>query len=335
MKQAFYFYSLFVFTIILFIISLGVGKADIQFTEIIQALLFNSNEINQQLVLDFRLPKSITACLVGIALPIAGFLMQELFKNPLADPSVLGVTSMASLGVAFVIFLFSLMGLDSYLNNPWLIIIASFLGSIIALLLILTFASRVKSSSSLVILGFMLSGLAGAVIGTMQYFSSSEKIKSFLVWGFGSLSGLTWDQVGIFAAIVAIGVILSIFTLRGITALLLGEFYARSLGINVKQLRILILISTALLTAAATAFTGPIGFIGLAIPHICRSVLKTGDMKKLYRWIIVSGIFFTLLFSILTEIFPFGTLPINIITSLIGAPIVISILLNNKWEVRS
>ena len=335
MKIKIYFSCFCIITALMFLVSLQVGKVDLQYADIIGALLYHTDEINHQLVLNYRLPKSITACLVGVALPIAGFLMQELFKNPLADPSVLGVTSMASLGVAMVIFLCSLMGLDLYLNNPWLIICASFLGSIVALFLILIFASRVKSSSSLVILGFMLSGLAGALIGTMQYFSSSEKIKSFLMWGFGSLSGLSWEQVAIFAVIVAIGVLLSIFTLRGITALLLGDFYARSLGINVKQLRLLILISTALLTAAATAFTGPIGFIGLAIPHICRSILKTGDMKLLYRWIIVSGIFFTLLFSILTEVFPFGTLPINIITSLIGAPIVISILLNKKWEVSS
>lgn len=334
MKEKPLFFAFLFFTLILFIASLSVGKVSISFNEIYHVFFGTSDEMINNLVLNFRLPKSITALLVGISLPISGFLMQELFKNPLADPSVLGITSMASLGVGVVIFLFSIIGLDQYLNNPWITIIASFLGAITALLIVIVFSFRVKSAASLVILGFMISGLSGALIGMMQYFAPSDKIKAFLIWGFGSLSGLSWQQISIFALFVLSGIIVSLFSLRGITALLLGERYAQSLGINIKKLRFIILIATALLTASATAFAGPIGFIGLAIPHICRTLLKTGDMRVLYRWIFVSGIFFMLLFSILTEVFPFGTLPINIITALFGAPIVISILLNNKNEVR-
>ena len=334
MKEKPLFFAFLFFTLILFIASLSVGKVSISFNEIYHVFFGTSDEMINNLVLNFRLPKSITALLVGISLPISGFLMQELFKNPLADPSVLGITSMASLGVGVVIFLFSIIGLDQYLNNPWITIIASFLGAITALLIVIVFSFRVKSAASLVILGFMISGLSGALIGMMQYFAPSDKIKAFLIWGFGSLSGLSWQQISIFALFVLSGIIVSLFSLRGITALLLGERYAQSLGINIKKLRFIILIATALLTASATAFAGPIGFIGLAIPHICRTLLKTGDMRVLYRWIFVSGIFFMLLFSILTEIFPFGTLPINIITALFGSPIVISILLNNKNEVR-
>ena len=334
MKEKPLFFAFLFFTLILFIANLSVGKVSISFNEIYHVFFGTSDEMINNLVLNFRLPKSITALLVGISLPISGFLMQELFKNPLADPSVLGITSMASLGVGVVIFLFSIIGLDQYLNNPWITIIASFLGAITALLIVIVFSFRVKSAASLVILGFMISGLSGALIGMMQYFAPSDKIKAFLIWGFGSLSGLSWQQISIFALFVLSGIIVSLFSLRGITALLLGERYAQSLGINIKKLRFIILIATALLTASATAFAGPIGFIGLAIPHICRTLLKTGDMRVLYRWIFVSGIFFMLLFSILTEIFPFGTLPINIITALFGSPIVISILLNNKNEVR-
>ena len=334
MKEKPLFFALIILTFLLFILSLSVGKVSISFTEIVHVFLGNSDEMTNNLVLNFRLPKSITALLVGISLPVSGFLMQELFKNPLADPSVLGITSMASLGVGIVIFLFSIIGLDQYLNNPWITIIASFIGAVVALLIVVAFSFRVKSASSLVILGFMLAGLSGALIGMMQYFAPSDKIKSFLIWGFGSLSGLSWEQIGVFTLFVSGGIIVSLFSLRGITALLLGEKYAQSLGINIKKLRFVILISTALLTASATAFAGPIGFIGLAIPHICRTLLKTGNMRVLYRWIFVSGIFFMLLFSILTEVFPFGTLPINIITALFGAPIVISILLNNKNEAR-
>lgn len=333
MKEKIAFIGILGLIFALFMISLSIGKVAIPISDILTVFNGSSDEISTNLILNFRIPKSIAAILVGIALPVAGFLMQELFKNPLAEPSVLGVTSMASLGVGIVIFLFSILGLDMYLNNPWLIIIASLIGSLVALLLILSFSTKIKSSASLVILGFMLSGLTGALIGMMQYIAPSDKIKTFLMWGFGSLSGLTWEQLAVFFLFIIIGLGISLFTLRGISALLLGERYAATMGINTERLRILILISTAILTAAATAFTGPIGFVGLVIPHLCRTFLKTGDIRLLFKWVITTGIFSMLLFSILTEAFPFGTLPINIITSLIGAPIVISILLNNKYQI--
>ncbi|MBO6211618.1 iron ABC transporter permease, partial [Algoriella sp.] len=218
MKEKPLFFAFLFFTLILFIASLSVGKVSISFNEIYHVFFGTSDEMINNLVLNFRLPKSITALLVGISLPISGFLMQELFKNPLADPSVLGITSMASLGVGVVIFLFSIIGLDQYLNNPWITIIASFLGAITALLIVIVFSFRVKSAASLVILGFMISGLSGALIGMMQYFAPSDKIKAFLIWGFGSLSGLSWQQISIFALFVLSGIIVSLFSLRGITA---------------------------------------------------------------------------------------------------------------------
>lgn len=333
-REKILFFLTILFTFFIFMISLSVGKVYISFEEIFNVFINSPDEVFQNLILNFRLPKAITSVLVGIALPVAGFLMQELFKNPLAEPSVLGVTSMSSLGVGVVIFLFSILGLDQFLNNPWLLILASLIGSIISLLLIIGVSFRIKSSASLIILGFMLTGISGALIGMMQYFAPSDQIKTFLMWGYGSLTGLSWEKVAVFGSSVLVGLGLAFSTLRGITGLLLGERYAMSLGINIKQLKIIILLATAILTASATAFTGPIGFIGLAIPHICRSILKTGDMKLLIRWIILIGILLTLIFSILTEIFPFGTLPINIITALFGSPIVISILLNNKYEIR-
>lgn len=321
-------------TVLLFLFSLTVGQVDISFQSIFS---WNeaADEMSQNLIFNYRLPKSIAAVLVGLSLPVAGFLMQELFKNPLAEPSVLGVTSMASLGVAMVVFLFSFLGLDAWMNNPWVISLASLSGSGLALILLLFFGAKVKSSSSLIILGMMLSGLTAAFIGLMQYFSNSEKIKSFLLWGFGSLTGVSWEQLGIFLIFVTFGLIGSAFTLRGLSALLFGERYAQSLGVDLKKLRLLLLVSSALLTAASTAFTGPIAFVGLAVPHICRSVLKTGNFRLLFRWVILSGVFVMLLFSILTDFFPFGTLPINIITSLVGAPIVMSILLNKNYEINA
>ena len=334
MKEKLLFIGAWLLIVGLFLLSLSVGKVAISTAEIITVFTGSSDEVISNLVFHYRLPKTIAALLVGIALPISGFMMQELFKNPLAEPSVLGITSMSSLGVGCVIFLFSIFGFEHYLNSPWLIILASLIGSFVALSLILSFSSRVKSSASLVILGFMLSGLTGALIGMMQYLAPSDQIKSFMMWGYGSLSGLSWEQISVFALFITFGIVFSLFALKGITALVLGEKYAATMGINVKQLRILLLISTGILTAGATAFTGPIGFIGLVIPHLCRSILKTGNIVRLYQWILTSGILTMLAFSILTDLFPYGTLPINIITSLIGAPIVISILLNNKFEIR-
>lgn len=319
---------------VLFAISITVGKAELSFMDFLS--VFHANdEMIYNLIVNFRLTKTITAVLVGIALPVSGFLMQELFKNPLAEPSVLGVTSMSSLGVGIVIFLFSLLGFHEFLNQSWVIIFASFLGAMTALFLILSFALRIKSSASLIILGFMMSGLTIALISLMQYFAPSEQIKQFLMWGFGTLSGLTWNQILLFGLFVIIGLLFTKKTLPSIALLNFGEKYAQTMGVNIITTRRLILVSAALLTSASTAFTGPIGFIGLVIPHICRSVLKTANLKLLLKWIIVLGINTMLFFLILTEVFPFGTLPINIITSLVGAPIVISILMNHKFEIKS
>lgn len=316
-------------------INLSIGKADISFAEIIHTLSGNAeNEIIQNLILHYRLPKIITAILVGLALPVSGFLLQELFKNPLAEPSVLGITAMSGLGVAIVVFLFSILGIETFLNNSWLMILAAMIGALLALILIGSMAYRIKSSAALIILGLMFSGLAVAIIGILQYFSPSEKLKTYLIWSFGTLSALSWEQLFVFALCVLIGIILASFTLKSLTALLLGEKYAQTLGVNIRKLRWIILIATALLTASTTAFAGPISFIGLAVPHICRSILKTTNMKQLFVWVMLSGVFLMLIFSILTDIFPFGTIPINIITSLFGTPIVISILLKNSKALK-
>ena len=268
--------------------------------------------------------------MVGLALPIAGFLLQELFKNSLAEPSVLGITAMASLGVAIVVFLFSIIGLDYLLGNSWLTISAAMIGSLTALVLIGTFSYRVKSSTALIVLGMMLSGLAVSFIGLLQYFAPSEKIKSFLLWSFGSLTGLKWEQIFVFSLCVFTGLLLAYGTLKSLTFLLLGEKYAQTLGVNLFRLRFTLLLSTSILTAAATAFAGPIAFIGLAVPHICRNILKTSNMHYLFFSVMMMGAALMLIFSFLTDIFPFGTFPINIITSLFGTPIVISIVLKNS-----
>lgn len=310
--------------IITFLLNLNIGSSEITILD------WSANPTAKQLIMDFRLPKTIAAILAGIALPISGLLLQELFRNPLADPSILGITSASGLGVAIVIFLSAIFGFSNWINNSWLICVASFLGAILALIIILFFSARLNSTTALVIIGIMIAGFAAAIIGVLQFFAPSEKIKTYLMWTFGSVSGLSWSQILVFLVTTLSGIIVSIFTLKGVSGLRLGENYAHSMGINIRKTRWLILISSALLTASTTAFVGPIAFIGLAIPHICRIVFKQTEILKLYALVILLGIFSMLLFSWIAQIFPNGSLPINIITSLVGAPIVMSILLNRK-----
>ncbi|SMC65218.1 FecCD family ABC transporter permease [Moheibacter sediminis] len=322
-----FYLSIFILLILIlsvFVLNLQIGAASISIFEM------GENEVAKNLILNYRLPKTIAALLAGIALPISGLLLQELFRNPLADPSVLGITSASGLGVAMVIFLSSLLGFGSWLNNSWLICLASFCGAMFALITIVFFSSRLNSTTSLIIIGMMLAGFSAALIGIMQFFAPSEKIKSYIMWTFGSMSGLSWSQMFVFGLSVLMGIIISIFTLKGISGMRLGENYAQTMGINIKKTRWLILISSAILTASATAFVGPVAFIGLAVPHICRMVFKKTQIVGLYILVVLLGIFLMLLFSWIAQLFPSGSLPINIITSLIGAPIVMSIVLNQK-----
>jgi len=308
----------------LFFLNLNVGNAEISIADIFD------DEVAHNLILNYRLPKTFAAILAGIALPVSGLLLQELFRNPLADPSVLGITSASGFGVALVIFLSSVLGFTSWMNNSWLICLASFGGALLALLIIIFFSARLNSTTSLIIVGMMLAGFSAALIGIMQFFAPSDKIKSYILWTFGSMSGLSWTQILVFALSVFAGVLISIFTFKGISGLRLGENYAHTMGINIKKTRWFILISSAILTASATAFVGPIAFIGLAVPHICRILFKRTEIIPLYILVILLGIFAMLLFSWIAQIFPNGSLPINIITSLIGAPVVMSIVLNRK-----
>lgn len=280
----------------------------------------------QALILNFRLPKAIALLLVGIGLPVSGFLLQELFRNPIADPSVLGISAASGLGVAMVIFLAAILGFGTWMQNPWLLIGSAFLGSFLALLVISLFAAKIKSTSALIIVGFMISGFASALIGLMQFWAPSERIKSYLMWSFGSVSGLNWQQIVVFSICILIGLLICTQLFKSLAGLRLGENYAQSMGINVKRTRWLILISTAILTASSTAFVGPIAFIGLAVPHIVRMIFREMNVVRQFTLIGLSGMVIMLFFGWLTQLFPKGTLPINIITSLVGTPIVISII---------
>ena len=289
-----------------------------------------NGEILREIILVHRLPRLFTAILTGISLPLSGWILQEYFRNPLAGPSVLGVTSFAGLGVALVIVGGVLFGFYGWNNNPLILIISAVLGGLFAIFILTGIARKIKSSSALIIIGFMFSALAGAIISILQFYAENQSLKSYIVWNFGSLNGLNYEQVLYYFISVIIGFVLIRKIVPNLEKMQLGEVYAQSMGVDLKSLRTQIVLISSLLVSVSTALIGPIAFIGLAIPHICRSYLKTSNFKKLFYMVVLLGANLLVLFSIIAEIFPMGVLPINIISALFGVPIVLSIVWKQK-----
>jgi iron complex transport system permease protein len=283
--------------------------------------------------LNYRLPKAIVAILIGIGLSISGLLMQTLFRNPLAGPYVLGLSSGASLGVAVVILGASLLpiSLSEFFLSSFGIIIASSLGSFFVLISVLVIAKRLRDTMAILIVGLMFGSLTSAIVGSLTYFSSAEQLQKFTFWSLGNLGNLTWNSIGILTCCVTLGILLSVFSIKPLNALLLGENYARSLGINYKKTKYIILFATSILAGSITAFVGPIAFIGLAVPHIAKLVFQTSNHKILFWSTLLFGAIIMLICDSITQI-P-GTeiiLPINAITSIFGAPIVIWLLVRKR-----
>jgi len=283
--------------------------------------------------LNYRLPKAVVAILIGIGLSISGLLMQTLFRNPLAGPYVLGLSSGASLGVAVVVLGTSFLpiSLSEFFLSSIGIIIASSLGSFIVLVSVLVIAKRLRDTMAILIVGLMFGSLTSAIVGSLTYFSSAEQLQKFTFWSLGNLGNLTWNSIGILTCCVALGVLLSVFSIKPLNALLLGENYARSLGINYKKTKYIILLATSILAGSITAFVGPIAFVGLAVPHITKLVFQTSNHKILFWGTLLFGAIIMLICDSITQI-P-GTeivLPINAITSIFGAPIVIWLLVGKK-----
>jgi iron complex transport system permease protein len=285
------------------------------------------------MIIDYRLPKAFTAIIVGSGLGISGLMMQTLFRNPLAGPFVLGITSGASLGVAIVSMGASLFGglVLGVLASKWSIVIGATLGSFLVLLTVLIVSTKVRDTMAILIIGLMFGSISAAVINVLTYFSSPEELQQFIFWGFGSLGNLSWHELGILFLIYFIGIILSLGTIKSLNSLLLGENYAKSLGLNIKRSRLIIIISTSLLAGTITAFAGPIAFIGLAIPHITRQIFNTSNHKILLPAVFLLGAIVMLICDTIAQL-PTSeyTLPINAITSLIGAPVVIWLLVRKR-----
>lgn len=308
--------------------SLFVGQTQISILEFFEPT--QNGEILREIIFVHRLPRLFTAILTGVSLPLSGWILQEYFRNPLAGPSVLGVTSFAGLGVALVIVGGVLFGFYGWNNNPLILIISAVLGGLFVTFILTGITQKIKSSSALIIIGFMFSALAGAVISILQFYAENQSLKSYIVWNFGSLNGLNYEQIFYYFISVIIGFILIKKIVPNLEKMQLGEVYAQSMGVDLKSLRTQIVLISSLLVSVSTALVGPIAFIGLAIPHICRSYLKTSDFKKLFYMVVLLGANLLVLFSIIAEIFPTGVLPINIISALFGVPIVLSIVWKQK-----
>lgn len=287
------------------------------------------------IVQDYRLPKILTAILAGMALSASGLQMQTMFRNPLADPFILGINSGASLGVAIAIMG---AGLAGGLFIPALnfsgdlgLVAAASLGAGVVMGLILLVGRRVNNPTTLLILGLMFGHATSALVSLLIYFSAPEKVKAYSIWSFGSFTGVTWNQLMVLIPVILFALGILAFLPKGLNALLLGEDYARTMGLNVTRLRILVLISASILSGAITAFCGPIGFIGVAVPHIARNLLKTSNHKLLIPAVILIGAIVAVAADLVAQM-PGSqfVLPINVVTSLFGAPFVLWIVLKGK-----
>lgn len=293
----------------------------------------SSKETWDYIIINYRLPKAITAILVGMGLSISGLLMQTLFRNPLAGPDVLGLSSGASLGVATVILGASFLPISfsSILLSSYGIILASSLGSFLVLLAVLSVSQRLRDTMAILIVGLMFGSLTSAIVGTLTYFSSAEELQKFTFWSLGNLGNLSWSSIVILTVCVAIGLLLCLVSIKPLNGLLLGENYARSLGMNYKRTRLIIIFATSILAGSITAFAGPIAFIGLAVPHIAKLVFQTSNHSILFWSTLLLGAIIMLICDSISQL-PGSdlTLPINAVTSLFGAPIVIWLLLRKR-----
>ena len=333
-KYTYPFLLLIALLIIFFFVNISLGSVSIPSSEIFKGLFGKiDNESWQYIIQNYRLPKAFTAILVGSGLGISGLLMQTLFRNPLAGPFVLGISSGASLGVALVILGSGFFGgiFTSLLMSKWSIVIAASLGSFLVLLAVMLVSSRVRDTMAILVIGLMFGSITSAVVSVLSYFSSAEQLQQYVFWGFGSLGNLSWYELFIFFLIYLIGILMATVSIKGLNTLLLGENYAKSLGLNLKQIRLVIIIATSLLAGTITAFAGPIAFIGLAIPHMTRQIFHTSNHKTLLPAVFLMGAIVMLICDSIAQL-PTSdyTLPINAITSLVGAPVVIWLLVRKR-----
>lgn len=314
------FTALAALTLFLFLLDLAVGAVAVPLGDVWAALTGGDcPRATAKIILNIRLIKAVVALLAGAALSVSGLQMQTLFRNPLAGPYVLGISSGASLGVALVV----LAGVGSSIGIAG----AAWLGAAIVLVVIAAVGHRIKDIMVILILGMMFSSGIGAVVQILQYVPNDESLKMFVIWTMGSLGDVTFNQLAVLIPSIIAGLLLAVITIKPLNLLLFGEEYAVTMGLNVRRSRGLLFLSTTLLAGTVTAFCGPIGFIGLAMPHVTRMLFRNSDHRVLVPGTVLSGASVLLLCDLVSKLF---TLPINAITALLGIPIVVWVVLRNK-----
>lgn len=313
-----------------FILNMSLGSVSIPFKSIIQSLFGIEIQTSWDVILwRFRFPKAITAVFVGMGLSVAGLLMQTLFRNPLAGPYVLGLSSGSSLGVAFVIMASGF--LPPFLRSEYGIVLAAALGSFLVLLAVLLVSQKLRDTMAILIVGLMFGSFTSAIVSVLAYFSTAEALQKFTFWAMGSLAHLNTEAITILGVSCLIGLALALWSIKSLNALLLGEHYAKSMGLNFKKSRLVIILATSILAGCVTAFAGPIAFIGLAVPHVAKLLFQTSNHWVLFWSTLLLGAILMLVCDTIAQL-PGSdyTLPINAITSLVGAPVVIWLLLRKR-----
>jgi iron complex transport system permease protein len=305
------------------IVSMAVNL-DTGFLELTFSDFFTSNSEHSQIA-QLRINRVLVMLLAGISIPNSGFLLQEYFQNPLAGPSVLGITSVASLSVAFYIFFSQDFYLPEFLQNSFLSS-SAIAGSLLLMVVLLAFSGKFQDQSFLIIFGFLISALAGAIVSILQFYADNQSLKNYILWSFGANNQVSTNQIWILSLIVIIGLALTFRSIKPLIGNSLGTSYAKSVGVNLKQLKHFVIIASSLLSASVTAFLGPILFIGIVVPHFCR--LLFNPAKLWHQWILnmLLGIFIMEFFSIISEITQF---PLNVITSLFGIPVILVMMLKS------
>ena len=321
--------------IVLFAMNLIVGSVRIPLADVCDILFdkFNGKESWKYIVMENRLPQALTAMLCGASLAVCGLMLQTAFRNPLAGPDVFGISSGAGLGVAIVMLLLGgSVSITMFTVSGFLAILTSaFIGAIVVTMIILFLSTMVRNSVLLLIVGLMVGYVSSSAVALLNFFASEEGVKSYMVWGMGNFGGVAMDHMLLFALLCLVGIIASIFLIKPLNIMLLGTQYAESLGINIRQIRNLLLVTVGLLTAVTTAFCGPISFIGLAIPHISRLLFRTDNHQILLPRTVLTGAVIALFCNLICYLpGELGIIPLNAVTPLIGAPVIIYVIIKRR-----
>ena len=339
MKRPVALYMLFIVILIFifFLLNIILGSVQIPFKDVWHILWgeYNGNEIWQNIIWKSRVPQALTALVAGAGLSVSGLQMQTVFRNPLAGPSVLGISSGASMGVAFVVLLSGTLGGVALskvgIMGEIALTISAIIGSLSIMALIVFVSQKVKGNVTLLIIGVMIGYVANAVIGVLKYFSVEEDIRAYVIWGLGSFARVSGNQMRLFVSIMLVLLPVSFLLVKTLNLLLLGDAYARNLGLNIKRARLQVITCSGVLVAIVTAYCGPIIFLGLAVPHLCRTMFRTSDHRILMPASLLMGGAMALVCNLIARMPGFeGALPVNSVTALVGAPVVISVLFNKR-----